>query len=101
MLTDVLKAMDGPAPFAIAYITADRKKRTGGQIKTIAQAQRLERLSDLPDNILRLNRISITESRSPNHYDNKTRNIYIPATRAIRKVHIKLIVGFNGKKVLL
>ena len=100
-LTEVLKTMDNGAPFSITYVTADRKKRTGGQLMTHAQAQKIAHLADLPANILKANRISLANAKNPNHYTNSTRNIYIPRTREVRKLHIKLIVAFNGHTVLL
>lgn len=37
--------------------------------------------------------------RNPNHYDNGTINIMISTSKAIRKVHPRLILYFNDKKV--
>lgn len=88
--------------FSMTVVTADMRKGTGGELRHYPIAQRC-RLQEMPANILKRNGIpsTATDSRNPNHWANKTRNIFIPATGAIRKVHIKLIVAFNNKRVLL
>jgi len=99
-LTEAIDILDAPGRFSITITTADRKKGTGGRLITYPEAQRLE-MAAMPDNVLRMNRMSPHLKRNPNHPDNKTRNIYIPRTREIVKLHIKLINVLNEKKVIL
>lgn len=100
-LNEVLREIDKPGnTFAITWIQADRRKGTGGKIDSVKCAQKTT-IADLPDNIVKFNRIAESTKRNPNHWDHKTRNIYVPATRRIKKLHIKLITEFNGKTVVL
>lgn len=39
-------------------------------------------------------------SKTPNHWNNKTRNILFESSGAIRKVHIRLITEINNQKVI-
>ena len=89
--------------FSITVTTCDRKKGTGGDLRHWPVAQ-LCRLHDMPANLLKRNGFRSTaglDKRTPNHYEHKTRNLYVPATGEIRKIHIKLISFFNNKTVLL
>jgi hypothetical protein len=101
-LSEVLRIYESGEAFSITFITADRRKGTGGERRHYPVAQRC-RLHEMPANLLKRNgfRSTATDKKSPNHWENKTRNIYIPATGEIRKLHIKLIVSFNNKRVLL
>lgn len=101
-LSEVLRIYETGEAFSIAFITADRRKGTGGERRYYPVAQRC-RLHEMPANLLKRNGFASTsvDKKSPNHWENKTRNIYIPATGEIKKVHIKLIVAFNNKRVLL
>ncbi len=101
-LSEVLRIYESGASFSITVVTADRKKGTGGELRHYPTAQRC-RLQEMPANLLKRNGFTstATDKRSPNHWENKTRNLYIPATGEIRKIHIKLIVAFNNKRVLL
>lgn len=81
----------------MAYVTADKKKGTGGQIKHVKNWVRCD-LAAMPEPVLRRNRLSA--EKTPNHLEHKTKNIMNPATRDIRKVHIRLITEFNGRRVI-
>lgn len=41
-----------------------------------------------------------TMQKKPNHWLNKTRNVKVPLTGEIRKVHIRLITQFNNTEVI-
>ena len=102
-LSEVLRIIDSGAAFSITVTTCDRAKGTGGQLRHWPVAQ-LCRLADMPANLLKRNGIRSTagiDRRNPNHHDNKTRNLLMPQTGEIRKIHIKLINYFNNKTVLL
>jgi hypothetical protein len=104
-LTEVLDHMerlDGnmrPVPFLIKFVTANRKKRTGGEvieidkaIKVIGKGKDGKEIIDLRPNELP------SKSKDPRHWINATRNLLLPNGQ-IRKIHIRLIIEFNGRKV--
>lgn len=103
-LSEALEHMQSGATFSITYVTADRKRGTGGKLLHIPQAN-ICKLSAIPANILRRNGISAVtlsnDRRWADHHAHKTRNIYVPNTQQIKKLHIKLITEYNGKRVLL
>lgn len=109
-LKDVLKTMrtldaNGKAvPFSISFRTLNRNSKTGGKLITYPEAKLVikeENKKATSFNSLRVvsNR-KTTIKRSPNHFDNKTRNIKLP-DNTIKKIHINHIITFNGKKVVL
>jgi hypothetical protein len=97
-LYEVINHIDTGLPFAMTYVTADRKKGTGGQIKHCKNWVKCD-LATMPEPVLRRNKV-YELTKNPNHQDHKTKNIMNPATRDIRKVHIRLITEFNGRRVV-
>jgi hypothetical protein len=97
-LYEVINQIDSGEPFSMTYITADRKKGTGGQIKACKNWVKCD-LATMPEPILRRNKM-YEVARDPKHIEHRTKNIMNPATRDIRKVHIRLITEFNGKRVV-
>lgn len=104
LLRDVIAEMDRidgngkPVPFSAKFVTADRKRRTGGEIISVENAVKCigKRKGEVVyDGRTDQNRIR----RDPHHYENATRNIMLENS-VIRKLHIRLILEFNGKKVL-
>jgi len=97
-IQEILTYMETGQHFSIQYVAADRKRGKGGQLvyfpKAIKTQIEAKEGSKITSKVIRLN-----QSRSPNHSDHFTRNIVLP-NREIRKVHIDLIIRFNGKKVL-
>jgi hypothetical protein len=98
-LIEALKIMnesDGmgkPVPFKIEFFTADRKKKTGGELisleNVVLSKFYTKKKSSHPS----------VKGKSQNHWDNSTRNIKILSSGAIRKVHIRLIETINNKPV--
>lgn len=100
-LPEALKIIDTPGQvFSLRWVQADRNRGTGGKISYVDAAQKCV-LSEMQDTILLKNKIKPETKRDPKHYDHKTRNIYIPATRSIKKVHIMLLLEINHKTILL
>lgn len=97
-LNDVLKAMEeldqnnNLKPFSIEVVTADRSRRTGGEILSIENAV-LTRTS-------KEKRDSAIQTGSRNHYKNSTRNIKVLGTDQVRCIHIRLITKFNNHQVV-
>lgn len=91
--------------FDITWITADRKRKTGGKILQLRNAIR----SDKPDNGVKKDVVApeVAEvsnhtipKRDPNHFKNDTINIRKRGTQRIMKVHPNLITMFNNKHVI-
>ena len=91
-----------PVPFSITFITADRTRNTGGEIINISEAQKCvgkqsgSVLYATPVNASSTNSVA----RDPHHRENETRNIFIPISGQVRKVHLRLITQLNGKKII-
>lgn len=98
-LREVLDTIESGKPFDITFITADRKKGTGGEIKRYTGWVKCD-LAAMPEPVLRRNRIPVNSLKEAAHRLHKTKNIMNPVTRDIRKVHIRLITEFNGKRVV-
>ena len=96
-MRELLEWMDSGRHFSLTYVTADRKKGTGGDLVSIPRATKTgHRAKDgqkLTPAVIR------QAAKNPNHSEHFTRNIVLP-NREVRKVHIDLITHFNGKKVL-
>ena len=98
-LSAVLYVMDRGERFDIEFVTADRKKGTGGELKTMTNcvlysAYKKDRPVDIKVEA------AAVLSKNPRHFQNSTRNIYCMHSRETRKVHLRLITRFNGKQVL-
>ena len=106
-LWDVLEIMDSfdgtekPVKFQMKFVTANRLQGTGGEIIELKDAQKCSGKTkqgkpifaakkNLPANDL--------VSKDPRHWTHSTRNILL-SNGQIRKVHIRLIIEFNNKKV--
>jgi hypothetical protein len=127
-LREVLQQMENGEKFSITYIKADRQRKTGGEIKTLENCvlygatdgsprgddQRDPTVNELArrdagrkkivgssrrGTASDKNRAVVTDSRNPNHYLHSTRNVKLQ-NGEIRKIHIRLIVKFNGVHVI-
>jgi hypothetical protein len=85
-----------PVRFSIKFVTADRIRKTGGEIITVDKAEKC--VGKKAEKVIHAT--PINTNREPNHKDNQTRNIYIPDSGQVRKVHTRLIIEFNGLKVI-
>lgn len=95
--------MDGGEPFSMTFVTADRKKGTGGEIIRVANwvKARSSTGDGISTNDKKKDVNKLILGKNPNHFKNKTRNIRnLRDHKMIRKVHIRLICEFNGKKVV-
>lgn len=101
LLKEVLDAMDAGQPFSIAFVTADRRRNTGGEWIEVEKAYKSGYVDPADrKKMQQLQPESDIISRSPNHYENSTRNIVIVANSEVRKLHVRLIRKFNGKTVI-
>lgn len=109
-LQDVLKQMrtlgaDGRAvPFSISVRTFQRFSKTGGALKKWDRAKLvMKEENPNADSVLSLRvkpKRRTLFKKNPDHYENKTRNIRIIPQGDIKKINIRLIISFNGKKVI-
>jgi hypothetical protein len=103
LLRDALRMMDRlnhkgePIPFSLSFVTANRRKDTGGKIKEIKGAILSKHNKALPQHVRTVD--GFGGSKKPSHYENSTRNIQAPDS-SITKVHIRLILTFNGQKII-
>jgi hypothetical protein len=106
-LKEVLSEMDRmdpqgkPVSFDIRFVTADRKRGTSGEIIEIKDARKCIDIRDgevVYDQRKAASSGDAAVSRPPNHWINGSRNLLLP-NGGIRKIHIRLIIEFNGKKV--
>ena len=106
-LKDVISQMDSldgegkPMAFDMKFVTADKKRGTGGEIINVKGARKcVGKRNDevIFDQRPRTDALVESVSRNPHHFSHATRNIALK-NGAIRTIHIRLIIEFNGKKV--
>jgi hypothetical protein len=105
---DVVTHMRTGQPFNITYVEADRRRGTGGDLSTLkGWVIHTSKSADNED--LALVKLRNRKSRvaralydcNPKHLFHKTSNITNLRSRVILKIHLKLIVEYNGKTVVL
>jgi hypothetical protein len=97
---DAVKEIDTGSIIRLKYVTCDRKRKTGGEIRemdcvvTIPKEKRIS-----------AERAAKKTDRKQSHFENFTRNFYQcingRPTMVIKKVHLVLVLELNGKKVML
>lgn len=87
--------------FTIRFVQADRKRKKAGKIVEWHHC-RLSRPTRQPrKKVVPAAQAAPPAARQPGHFANGTRNMVQGRSTQIRKVHIWLILAFNGKKVVL
>lgn len=101
-LSEVLRQMEeGEERFTIRFVKADKRRKTGGQILEWRNCQLSKRrVASAPRPPVVANDAA-APSRMPAHYQNATRNIVQGNSSQPRKVHIWLLLAFNGQRVVL
>lgn len=98
----VLKEADNGDPFDMVFVSCDRRRGTGGELITVKGWQKMstEQVAKRMPGQLRKTAMAIV--KNPNHWVNKTLNIFNPNNRNLHpiKVHFRLIQFFNGKRVI-
>jgi len=106
-LWDVLEIMDSfdgqekPVRFQLKFVTANRSEKTGGEIIELKDACKCSVRTIKGKEIFATKKLFPVDDRitkDPNHWVNSTRNILLPNGQK-RKLHIRLIIEFNNKKV--
>ena len=106
-IQEILKEMDSGRPFSLTVVKYDRQRKTGGELLEIPEAILVQAdPAPVPGQRAATPYEAATQAaeeakrRDPSHFDHYTRNIRILAdgtpTSLIRKIHVPLIVCFNG-----
>jgi len=111
----MLREMETGIIFSITYVTYDRQRKKGGKVITHQEAK-LHRADDAiaAEKTLMQRPLSEAEQavatqytnakRSPHHGEHFTRNLVLMqnghTTSQIRKIHIPLVVKYQGKTVV-
>jgi hypothetical protein len=99
---EAVKLVDSGAMIDVVYVKLDVRRKTGGQ-KTFATVQLATRKKTDSSNFETVKTSS--NSKSPNHSENFTRNFFIcqngRATSAMKRIHLPLLLEINQQKVLL
>ena len=85
-----------PTVFAVTVVQADRQNGTGGEIKRYENCILAKYAKQVP----RALRGQPTKPKDPWHWENATRNLYLIDRNEIRKIHIRLILGYNDETVI-
>jgi hypothetical protein len=106
-LWDALEIIDSvdqdgrPARFQLKFVTANRTTGEGGEIIELKDARKCPVRSKKGNEIFpqRKNFPHLDHTaKDPHHWNNSTRNILLPNGQK-RKLHIRLIIEFDNKKV--
>jgi hypothetical protein len=97
--SDVLSAAESGESLDLIFVTADRRRGTGGEIIEVKNWRKVD--FDKPKTNGKSHTKTITR-KNPNHWENKTINIFNPNNRLQHpiSVHFRLIQFFNGKRVV-
>jgi hypothetical protein len=103
---EILTHIHSGKVFSCKVVTFDKQKQTGGELREYrAVLLRRDPMPNLrPSTAQELEAYNKKIQREPNHRLHYTRNIRIVTedgfkTQVIKKIHIPLIVEFNGQKV--
>jgi hypothetical protein len=101
-LSEVLRQMEeGEERFSIRFVTCDRARKTGGKIEEWHRCQLSRRRKAGAEQPRAARPAEESARRLPAHYQNATRNIVQGNSSQVRKVHIWLLLEFNGQTVVL
>jgi hypothetical protein len=99
---EVLKELDTGKPFDLVFLTADRKRGTGGKIKNVKGWAKIigdhNSMVRRPGEFRKVNAVK----KNPKHSEHKTVNIFNPSNSLDHTitVHWRLMQFFNGKRIL-
>lgn len=111
-MSDMLKEMNTGLPFSFSFVSYDKQRKKGGDIKHYKEV--VLNAPPAQDQTPTKNEAT-TESRpsekrdgvrkNPHHFENSTRSFRICVngckTSTVKKFHIFLVLEFNGKKLML
>jgi hypothetical protein len=106
-LWDVVQQIDHtgadekPVRFQLKYVTADRKKCTGGDIVELVDARNCAGKTKTGEPKFIKKKSQFIEEKikkNPSHWLHSTRNMLLPNGQ-VRTVHVRLIIEFNHMQV--
>jgi hypothetical protein len=104
-IKEMLQEMNSGRVFSISFVSYDKQRRRGGEVKEYPSAVLLRTDNDTikPKNDNKKG--SVGSSTPPKHYEHATRAFRVVLngveTSAIKKFHLFLVLQFNGKKLVL
>lgn len=84
-----------PIPFDLVVWAFNRKNKFAGREIIYTDAELMQQAN--PNKISKI--FKLQESKDPNHFLNRTRNIKLP-NGEVKTIHIIFIKSFNGKTVV-
>ena len=94
----MLDHLDSGQPCNLVVIAANRQANTGGDEMVFKAAKKyIQQLTAIK--IVQPKESVTKDKKNPSHFDHATRNILLP-NGEIKKIHIRLIIEFNGKQVM-
>jgi len=96
-IKEMLEYMDSGRPFDLSYVTADRRRGTGGQLLSATRARKTGTAAR--DGQKLTASVVSAAARNPQHAEHFTRNIVL-RDRTVKKIHPDLVTKFNGRVVL-
>ncbi len=89
-------------PFDAEFITADRKRGTGGELAKVQGWMKVIHEVESSNLKVQSREPAAENSKAPNHAVHGTVNIFNPANSGVHpvSVHVDLIQFFNGKRVI-
>lgn len=97
-----MKQVDEADSFDMTFITADRKRGTGGELINVKAWQKIDSKTPVERMPGRTRKLARSMTKDPNHWENKTINIFNPNNLQQHpiKVHYRLIQFLNGQRVI-
>lgn len=98
--SEMLRQLDTGELFTMEFVTADRKRGTGGELVRLENWQKINGVPAVEGSTTQ-KRSAQPLGKNPHHRLNKTVNLHNPHNKGVHPitVHIKLIQTFNGKRV--
>lgn len=100
-LEEVLKVMETGEPFSVRFVTCDVNRQTGGKFLEWQNCRLSKQLHERRGGKVGAVVPAEKPGLMPAHYRNGTRNLVVGRSTQVRKLHIWLILAFNGQKVVL
>lgn len=100
--SEAMRIIRAGQPFNMEFVEADRRRGTGGELVSVLKWMIVHKgMSDSEVSEAVLSRKTVRR-KDPAHWMHKTFNIFNPADRKQHavKVHYRLILSLNGKKVI-
>jgi hypothetical protein len=104
MRSEVMQAINTGHPFTLEFVTADRRRGTGGELIKVEKWKKVMTTTADAENIRpgHFAKAGTNLSKHPDHLAHDTFNIFNPANRGDypRKVHYWLMISYNGKTII-